>query len=39
MKVGVGILWHVIVKDDVHSLNVHATTKQVGGNEDTLQKN
>ena len=36
MKVGIGILWHVIVEYDVHTLNVHATSKQVGGDQDTL---
>lgn len=34
MKVCVGILWHVVVEDDVDSLNVHAPAKQVGGNKD-----
>lgn len=34
MKVGVRILWHVIVEDNVDSLNVHASAKQVGCNQD-----
>ena len=31
VEVSVGVLGHVIVEDDVDSLYVHATTKQVGG--------
>ncbi len=36
VKVGIGILWHVIVENNVHTLNVHATSKQIGGDQDTL---
>ena len=36
MQVCVGVFWHVVVKDNVHSLNVHATTKQICGNKDSL---
>ena len=36
MKVGVSVLGHVVVEDNVDSLNVHTTTKQVGGNQDSL---
>ena len=36
VQVGVGILGHVVVEDDVDSLDVHATTKQVGGHQDPL---
>ena len=36
MKVGVRALWHVIVDDDVHSLNVHSSSKQISGHHDTL---
>lgn len=35
MKVRVRILWHVVVEDDVDSLYVHASAKQVGGHQDT----
>ena len=37
MKVGVCVLWHVVVEDDVHALNVHAAAEQVGGNQNTLK--
>merc|ERR1719414_2419040 len=36
VQVGVGVLWHVVVEDDVDSLDVHATTKQVGSHQDPL---
>ena len=36
VEVGVGILGHVVVEDNVDSLNVHATTEEVGGDEDSL---
>ena len=36
MQVGVRVLWHVVVEDDVHSLDVHASTKQVGCDQDAL---
>lgn len=29
MQVGVGILWHVIVEDDVNPFNVHTPAKEV----------
>lgn len=34
MQVGVRVLWHVIVKGDVHSLDVHPSSKQIGGHKD-----
>lgn len=34
MEVGVRVLGHVIVEDDVDSLNVHPSTKQIGGHQD-----
>ena len=33
MQVGVGIFWHVVVEYDVDSLDVHASSEQVGGNQ------
>ena len=36
MKVGVSVLGHVVVEDNVDSLNVHTTAKQVGGDQDSL---
>ena len=36
VKVGVGILGHVVVEHNVDSLNVHAATEQVGCDEDSL---
>ena len=38
VKICVRILWHVIVEHNVDSLDIHATTKQVGGHQDTLVK-
>lgn len=35
MEVRVRILWHVVVENDVDSLDVHASAKQVGGNQDS----
>jgi hypothetical protein len=37
MQVGVGVLWHVVVEDDVDTLDIHATAEQVGGNQDSLK--
>ena len=36
VQVGVRVLRHVVVEDDVDTLYVHATTKQVGGHQDAL---
>lgn len=36
MEVSVGVFRHVIVEDNVDTLNVHSTTKQVGGHQDSL---
>ena len=36
VKVGVRILGHVIIEDNIHSLYVHSTAKQVGGNKHSL---
>jgi hypothetical protein len=36
MQVGVRVLGHVVVEDDVDALDVHAAAKQVGGDQDTL---
>lgn len=34
VEVGVRVLRHVIVEDDVDSLNVHPSAKQIGGHQD-----
>lgn len=34
MQVGVRVFRHVIIEGNVYSLNVHATTKKIGGNQD-----
>lgn len=34
VEVCVRILWHVVVENNVDSLNVHASAKQVGCNKD-----
>ena len=36
VKVGVGVLRHVVIKHDVHALNVHSSAEQVGRYQDTL---
>ena len=36
MEVGVGALWHVIVDDNVDSLDIHSPTKQVRGHHNPL---
>lgn len=36
MEVGIGRFGHVVVYDDVHSFDIHTTTEEVSGNEDTL---
>lgn len=34
VQVGVGIFWHVVVEDDIDSLDVHPSAKEVGGHQD-----
>lgn len=34
VQIRVGIFWHVVVEDDVHTLNVHPSAKQVCGHQD-----
>ena len=36
MQVGVCVLGHVVVEDDVDSLDVHPAAEQVGGDQDPL---
>ena len=36
MKIGIRVLRHVIVEDNIDSLNIHATAEQVGGNKNSL---
>ena len=36
MKVGVGILGHVVVEHDVDTLYVHSSAKQIGRDQNTL---
>ena len=35
MQIGVGVLGHIVVEHDVHSLDIHTTSEEVGGDEDT----
>ncbi len=37
MQVGVGILWHVVVEDDVDALDVHAAAEQVRRDQNSLK--
>jgi hypothetical protein len=34
VEVGIGVLGHVVVEDDVDTLNVHSTAEEVSGNKD-----
>ena len=36
MKVHIGVLGHVVVEHDVDPLDVHSSSEQIGGDEDTL---
>ena len=36
VKVGVGVLRHIVVEHDVHTLYVHSSAEQVGRYQDTL---
>lgn len=36
MQIRISVLRHIVVKDDIHTLNVHATTEEVGRYENTL---
>lgn len=36
VKVRVRILWHIVVEDDVDTLNVHSTSEQISGDENSL---
>ena len=38
VEVGVGVLRHVVVEDNVDALNVHPATKEVGCHQDSLLK-
>jgi hypothetical protein len=38
MQIGVRILRHVIIEGNVHPLNVHASTKQVGSHKNSSLK-
>lgn len=39
MQVSVGVLRHVVVEDNVDSLNVHTTAEKIRGNQYSLQEN
>ena len=36
VKVGVGARGHVVVDDDVHALDIDASSDEIGGDEDAL---
>ena len=36
VKIGIRVFRHVVVEDNIHSLYVHSTAKQVGGNQHSL---
>ena len=38
MEVGVGVLGHVVVEDDVDALDVHAATEEVRRHQDPLKR-
>ena len=35
MKICIGVFWHIIVENNVDSFNIHTTSKQVSGDQDT----
>ena len=37
MQVRVRVLRHVVVEHDIHALDIHAATEQVGGDQNTLR--
>ncbi len=37
MEVSVCVLGHVVVEDDVDTLDIHAAAEQVGGDKDSLK--
>ena len=38
VKVGVRVFWHIVVEDDIDSLNIHATPEEISSNHDTFAK-
>ena len=36
VEVGVGIFRHVVVEHDIYSFNIHASSKEIGGNQHSL---
>lgn len=36
VQICIGVLWHVIVEHNIHSLDIHTTPKQVSGHEYSL---
>lgn len=34
MQIGVRVFWHVVVEDNVDSLNVHSSAKEISGDQD-----
>ena len=36
MQVSVWVLRHVVIEDNVYTLNIHTTTEQIGGYQDPL---
>jgi len=35
VEVGIGVLGHVVVDDDIHSFNINTSSKEVGSDHDT----
>ena len=36
MQICVAVLWHVVVKDDVDSFDIHSSAEEIGGHKDSL---
>ena len=36
MQISIGVLRHVVIEHNVHSLNVHSSAEQVGGHKQSL---
>jgi len=38
MEISIRVLWHIVVKNDVNSLNIDTSSKKIGGNQDSSLK-
>jgi len=38
MKIGVGVLWHIVIEDNVHSLDINTSTEKIRSHQDSSLK-